>query len=264
MAEDEHPVTLVRGGREQVMEFEAAVQAVARERADGTLLSCIAKAQAEIGSMPFDKIARIQSQKANYSYEYLSEGALMAKVREILSPLGVAILTNVESTTHTPGRCVTRISITFAKGTERETIYGEGVGDDPQDKAYNKSITSAVRITLTKQFLQGGDIDPEQTANDRPAAGPAKLDERTIKRLTQKAIDCKITTPDGALDPKKLLRIASYAVGAKVTRIDEIPPLGVVKLVDGVDNKTPMLDGYVANPAAAEAQIVAMEVERGW
>lgn len=231
---------------------------------DLSLVECIALAQADFGSLPLDKKARIVSDKGSYEYEYISEGSLMARVRELLSPMGVAVFVSTSKVEPGSGGVYVHISIIFAKGEDIFTITGAGYGQDNRDKAYNKALTSAVRTTLTKTFLQGGDLDPEQTINERAAPRADKLDDKQLKRLTQKAIDSKIVTADGALDPKLLCRIATYVAGKKISRIDEIPGNVFVKMVDGVNNKPPALDGFAANPEGGMDAILAKEAENGW
>lgn len=220
---------------------------------------CIARAQAEIGSVPWDQHARIVSDKGSYEYDYLGEGLIMAKVREILSPMGVAVFVATESATPVQGGYFVVISITFVKGDDTFTIKGGGLGQDNRDKAYNKALTSAVRTCLTKQFLQGGDIDPEQTVNERPAPGPAKLADARIKQVIQAAIDNGVVMPDGSVDQALLLRLASYTAGSQVKRMDEIPGASVDKLCDV------MLPGWaVSDPAARMDKLVSFEEEHGW
>lgn len=231
---------------------------------DLSLVECIAQAQADFGSLPLDKKARIVSDKGSYEYEYISEGALMARVRALLSPMGVAVFVSTEKVEPGQGGVYVYVAITFAKGDEREVIHGAGLGQDNRDKAYNKGLTSAVRTTLTKTFLQGGDLDPEQTINERAAPRADKLDDKQLKRLTQKAIDSKIVDSKGAVDAKLLCRIASFVGGAKVTRMDEIPGTVFVRLVDGSSTKPAALDGYAANPEGNLDLILAKEAKEGW
>lgn len=240
-------------------------------RSKGTLVECIAYAQETFGSLTFDKTAKIKLKTGGeYTYEYLSEGALMARVRAVLSPLGVAVLVSVESSEDRSGGVTTiRVSMTFAKGTERETVYGEARGIDDRDKGYNKAVTSAVRLILTKTFLQGGDIDPEQTLNEptsRLPNAPEKLSGSRIKALVKKAVDSKVTTPDGAVDPVLLCRIASYVGGTHVKRIDEIPGHVAEKMTTGAGTKNdvPALDAFAANRASGLDAIIAKEQENGW
>jgi hypothetical protein len=223
------------------------------------LVACIARAQEQFGSLPKDENARIVSDKGSYAYDYISEGSLMARVREVLSPMGVAVFVSTINVERDRGAAWVTVEIKFAKGEERESVRGEGYGQDARDKAYNKALTSAVRTTLTKTFLQGGDIDPEQTVNERGSARQSpKLSEAQIRDLTRAAMDAKITTPDGALDPKLLCRIASYAGGRLVTRIDAIDVKTADKLVDRA------LTGFAANPTAGLAKVQATFAEQGW
>lgn len=233
------------------------------------LVSCIAYAQANFGSLAKDGHAVIRSDKANYEYDYHTDGLLMARAREILSPLGVAIFTSAIEKEVTPNGVWVTVEIDFHKTTNGQSesiaIICRGLGQDARDKAYNKGLTSAVRTGLTKMFLQGGDVDPEQTVNE-PARdrGPAKLAESRLRELTRKAVDCKVTTTDGALDPKLLVRIAQYVSGKQIARIDEIPVAVVAKLVDGANGKPPALDGYAADPQLGLQRITEKEIENGW
>lgn len=229
-----------------------------------TLVECIAQAQADFGSLPLDKKARIVSDKGSYEYEYISEGSLMARVRELLSPMGVAVFVSTTKVEPGSGGVYVHISIIFAKGEDIFTITGAGYGQDNRDKAYNKALTSAVRTTLTKTFLQGGDLDPEQTINERAIPRADKLDDKQLKRLTQKAVDSKIVDSKGAVDVKLLCRIASFVGGTKVTRMDEIPGTVFVRLVDGNATKPAALDGYAANPEGNLDLILAKEAKEGW
>lgn len=229
------------------------------------LIECIALAQATFGSLPKDGHAIIASDKGRYEYDYITEGALMARVREILSPMGVAVLPSVTDVEHRQGGSVwITVAVTFAKGEERETVTGRAEGVDPRDKAYNKAITTAVRLVLTKTFLQGGDVDPEQTVNERTTPLPGasrktKLSEARIGLIIDAAKKNGIVEQDGrTVDQKMLLRLASYTCGEKVTRIDEIPGQWVDKLVDV------MIPGYAANQSVALDKIVEMEIDRGW
>lgn len=226
---------------------------------DASLVECIASAQAKFGSLPRDENARIVSDKGSYAYDYISEASLMTRVRELLSPMGVAVLVSTVDTKHGSGSCIVTVEIRFLKGSDSLAVRGEGYGQDNRDKAYNKALTSAVRTCLTKTFLQGGDIDPEQTVNER---GPArrespKLSEQQIRDLTRAAMDAKIVGKDGALDQTLLLRIARYAGGKQVKRIDEID----VKTADKLVAK--FLQGYAANPTLAAEKMAAWEAENG-
>lgn len=232
------------------------------------LVACIAYAQATFGSLPKDARAQIRSDKGNYDYDYISEGAIYDRVRAVLSPMGVAVFISVVSTDKRQGGSTwVTIEIRFCKGDETETIRGEAEGVDPRDKSYNKAITTAVRLALTKQFLQGGDLDPEQIVGERTRAlpaGPAKLTDSQLKRLTRKAVDSGITTPDGAVDQKLLCRVASYVGGVKVERMDEISGVAFAKMVDGINGKPPALDGYAANPTRGLESVLEMEQKNGW
>lgn len=243
----------------------------ARDPATMDLVTCIALAQAKFGSLPLDKEAVITMKAGGqYRYSYISEGALMARARAILSPLGVAIFTSaVEKEITATGVWVTA-EIDFHKTTNGQSesiaIVCRGLGQDDRDKAYNKGLTSAVRTGLTKMFLQGGDVDPEQTINEpaRERTGPAKLSDSRLRELTRKAVDCKVTTPDGALDPKLLVRIAQYVGGREIARVDEIPVAVVAKMVDGANGKPPALDGYAADPKLGLQRVTEKEIENGW
>lgn len=242
-----------------------------RDPATMDLVTCIALAQTNFGSLPLDKEAVITMKAGGqYRYSYISEGALMARARAILSPLGVAIFTSaVEKEITATGVWVTA-EIDFHKTTNGQSesiaIICRGLGQDDRDKAYNKGLTSAVRTGLTKMFLQGGDVDPEQTINEpaRERTGPPKLSDTHLKRLVQKAIDSRVLTPDGALDPKLLCRIASYIGGKKVDRMDEIPTSLYLRLVEGVNGKPPSLDGFAADPVGGLAAITEKEIDNGW
>lgn len=235
------------------------------------LVACIAHAQAAFGSLPKDTKAVIRSDKGNYEYDYISEGTLMARVREVLSPLGVAVLVSTLSTDKRQGGSTwVVVEIRFLKGDEELAIRGEAEGVDPRDKSYNKALTTAVRLMLTKTFMQGGDLDPEQTANEptRPLPGKAArepgLSDSQLKRLRQKAIDSGVVDEHGHLDVPLLCRIASFAHGEQIGRVDAIPGSILVKLVEGVDGKPPMLDGFAASRTKGLEAIREMEVERGW
>lgn len=236
-----------------------------------SLVACIAHAQATFGSLPKDTKAVIRSDKGNYDYDYISEGAIYDRVRALLSPMGVAVFISTVSTEKRQGGSTwVVIEIRFRKGDETETIRGEAEGVDPRDKSYNKAITTAVRLALTKQFMQGGDLDPEQTANEptRPLPGKAArepgLSESQLKRLRTKAIDSGVVDEHGSLDVPLLCRIASFAHGEQIGRVDAIPGSVFVKLVDGPEGKPPMLDGFAASRTKGLEAIREMEVERGW
>lgn len=152
---------------------------------EAALFAKIAKAQAEMGGLTTDKRANIRTEKANYSYEYISDSAMMAAVRRILSPLSVAVFVSVIDERKDGNLSVVRIRVTFADGESGATfsIDGVGYGTDTSDKGAGKAQTSAIRYALTKTFLQGGDADPEQDSQEHtpaprqqrsPAAAPAR------------------------------------------------------------------------------------------
>lgn len=142
---------------------------------DDTVDGAIAAVQAEMGGIEVGKTANIVSSKGSYSYSYITEGQITAVVRTKLCSRGVAIYVSEVSSVKDGSLTTVTVDVTFAharSGSER-VIRMTGQGTDPGDKGHTKALTTAIRVGLCKQFLQSGDLDPEDSNDDHvPYAAP--------------------------------------------------------------------------------------------
>lgn len=135
---------------------------------DENVDAAMAAVQAEIGGLEVGKTANIVSTKGSYSYSYITEGQITAEVRRRLSSRGVAIWVSEVSSVKEGSLTTVTLDVTFAharSGTER-VIRMSGQGTDPGDKGHTKAATTAIRVGFCKQFLQSGDLDPEDSNYD--------------------------------------------------------------------------------------------------
>jgi hypothetical protein len=140
----------------------------------------IASAQAAI-NLGKDKTVRVKTRSGeSYTYDYVTEGAICNAIRRELSAAGVALYTSNRVISHEGNMATARVEISFvdAESGEIYTISGENVGTDTADKAVSKAITTAYRVTLCKQFLQAGELDPEEEHIEREAPKPRTLEPK--------------------------------------------------------------------------------------
>jgi hypothetical protein len=173
----------------------------------------MADAQQAIGSMKPDGHANITTKSGgSYSYDYLTEGALMAAVKKELAAQGVAIYVSCEKQWEEAGATRTELLVTFADAESNETfsVKGQGAGTDMGDKGVYKAQTGALRYVLWKTFLipSGDEPDADHTERkDHKSAEGAKPDSdapsaepTTFENPTEKAEKAaKIKDFDGLL-----------------------------------------------------------------
>lgn len=132
----------------------------------------IAEVTAAIGAMPKDRTVEVRKEgKLQYTYEYLSESALMHAVRTELSKRGVAVYVSVDEQRKEGNLTFVSMTMTFVdSGGESFAIHGQGQGQDPGDKGVYKAITGCTRYMLWKQFLIPTEMDdPVQSVDSSPA-----------------------------------------------------------------------------------------------
>lgn len=137
----------------------------------------IAEVIAAIGAMPKDRTVEVRKEgRLQYTYDYLSESALMNAVRTELPKRGVAVYVSVDKQWKEGNLTFVEMSMTFACGNESFTIKGQGQGSDPQDKGVYKAITGCTRYMLWKQFLIPTEMDdPVQSVDERADPRPAPV-----------------------------------------------------------------------------------------
>lgn len=148
-----------------------------------TLHGKIAEVQGELGVMPKDRNVEVRKNGVlQYSYDYLSESALMVAVREKLARRGVAVYVSTTDQRREGSLTLVTTSITFADGLTGETftITGQGQGADPSDKGVYKAITGAVRYMLWKTFLvptEGDDPNQPHEVSAESTNAPVSISE---------------------------------------------------------------------------------------
>lgn len=148
-----------------------------------TLHGKIAEVQNELGVMPKDRHVEVRKgSEFLYSYDYLSESALMSAVREKLARRSVAVYVSVENQRREGGLTMVETAMTFADGPTGETftISGQGQGADPSDKGVYKAITGAVRYMLWKTFLvptEGDDPNQPHEVSAENSDAPVSISE---------------------------------------------------------------------------------------
>lgn len=160
-----------------------------------SLFGKVAEAQSAIGTMPKDRnVTVMKGGVKQYSYDYLSESALMRAVRDELTKRGVATFVSVDEQRREGNLTLVAISVTFADGSSGEmfTVRGQGQGADPSDKGVYKAVTGAVRYALWKCFLipTEGD-DPNQPHEVEVATGAPVSISEVIGALQGWAADAK-------------------------------------------------------------------------
>lgn len=137
-----------------------------------TLWHKLAEVQGELDALPKDQTANM----GTYSYDYVSEAALMEAVRSKLAERGVAVSVSWTSVEFEGNLAVLKGALFFTNGDnpeERECVQLLGTGTDKGDKAIYKAMTGAVRYGLWKTFLIPAGIDNEQEKVERTAEPPA-------------------------------------------------------------------------------------------
>lgn len=154
-----------------------------------TLWHKLAEVQGELEALPKDARADIQtSGGGSYSYEYVTESALMGAVRQKLAQRGVAVSVSWTGVEFQGNLAVVRGVMFFTNGddpTQREAVQLLGTGTDKGDKAIYKAMTGAVRYALWKTFLIPAGVDNEQTNEPRSQgeAAPAEPSPQAAQRI---------------------------------------------------------------------------------
>lgn len=129
-----------------------------------TLAQKLVEVLADLG--PVEKKSRNQ----HFGYNYISEGQMMAELRQRLSSRGIFLFTSVESITPTYGdgkagvfvAVTTKHTFYDATSNEKFEVGSAGVGWDSGDKGVYKAITGATKYALMKNFLVTDEVnDPE-------------------------------------------------------------------------------------------------------
>jgi len=121
-----------------------------------------------------------EGRNVSQSYDYFTEGQVMAQLRQKLASRKIWLKTSVTKSerweiTSRQGSLLQFVSVdtkhTFidGEGGEREECDGFGIGMDSGDKAGNKAITAAVKYCLMKSFFITDAADPENDSNFPPA-----------------------------------------------------------------------------------------------
>lgn len=166
-----------------------------------SLFRKMAEIQGKVGSIEPDQVMEVQGRR---NYHYISESKLLHEIRPLLAAASVAAFVSVDTqggevmaVTKRDGspsmltRAQVTTSITFADGDSGEmfTVYGQGQGNDPGDKAIYKAITSACRYMWWKALLVGTDAEDAATSPNEDYALQAAGGAQTPR------------TPQGAAPP---------------------------------------------------------------
>lgn len=253
----------------------------------GSIHGRIARVQAKVRNMPKDKTAKIKMKAGGeYSFDYITKGALEAEVRGLLSPEGVAIYISEESIVQNGNRCIVTVAITLAcdTGTARNaagvqlppemttvTIKRSGYGNADDDKGPAKAGTTAVRLALADLLLQGGDDVAEHdyvefrptvhgqalVEGDRPAT-PEQL-KYALDLVMRSQLDKAMPTGGHAvLRLSRAVTQQEIAPGLEVVdALRLIPQAAISKVIERIERVQP------AGAKAVWDKIAEWEVEQG-
>lgn len=242
----------------------------------GSIYDRVARVQAKVRNMPKDKTARIKmKQGGEYSFDYITKGALEAEARALFSPEGVAILISEESIIQNGNRCVVTVSITLACGghdpESHIVVKRSGYGNADDDKGPAKAGTTAVRLALADLLLQGGDDVAEHdyvefrptvhgqalVEGDRPAT-PEQL-KYALDLVMRSQLDKAMPTGGHAvLRLSRAVTQQEIAPGLEVVdALRLIPQAAISKVIERIERVQP------AGAKAVWDKIAEWEVEQG-
>lgn len=227
------------------------------------LVAALAKVQSEIPDVEKDKIGRVRSEKANYTYRYADLSAVTDAILPLLGKNGLAWVTQPTMTDH---GFVLRYTLLHESG---ESIYGEYPLPDPArvgPQQVGSALTYARRYCLcaVTGVAPGEDDDDAAAADaqwyrsqqeaDRPpvrrrrsaTAGPIRAGAAPMTDDRSRVADTPNgdrDTPDGAgdnpnqADPSTIRRIQALFGGAgfKRTEADRARRLRACALLVGHD-----------------------------
>ena len=152
-----------------------------------------------------------KSRNNHFGYNYVSEGQMMAELRERLSSRGIFLFTSVESITPTYGdgkagvfvAVTTKHTFYDSATNEKFEVGSAGVGWDSGDKGVYKAITGATKYALMKNFL----VTDEH--NDPEAGAQVTGKQGTGKHKPTKPYEQETTEGDAAA-MSDLLQLSKY------------------------------------------------------
>jgi hypothetical protein len=150
----------------------------AKDAQPRSLVNKLVEILADLG--PVEKRGRNE----HFKYNYVSEGQMMAELRDRLSSRGIFLFTSVEEITPHYGAngeakggvfvCVkTKHTFRDVETGEEEVVFSGGVGWDSGDKGAYKAITGATKYALMKNFLVTDEINDPESSGRGPAGRTA-------------------------------------------------------------------------------------------
>jgi hypothetical protein len=231
-----------------------------------TLVKKLVEVLADLG--PVEKKHR----NPHFGYNYVSEGQMMAELRERLSSRGIFLFTSVESIIPHYGEakmgvfvCVqTKHTFFDAATKEQFVVGGAGVGWDSGDKGAYKAITGATKYALMKNFLVTDEQDPEQGEQAQPAKPGATGHKRTRayeeetgagdKRFEKDLLELKSFLTENEIPDGFLLRLLQEKklIDGHTTSVAKIKP-GIIRRVLDKKSLANLIKAWAAQTADADS-----------
>lgn len=219
---------------------------------DENVDAAMATVQAEIGGLEVGKTAQIVSTKGSYSYDYITEGQITAEVRRRLATRGVAIWVSEEESKKDGSLTTVTVKITFVharSGTSR-SIRASAQGTDPGDKGHTKAMTTAIRVGLCKQFLQSGDLDPEDSNYDHERTSTAPAAAQPAARSGKQNV---------------YETFARWAGGDVQTIKDLAAAMAITSLKDASDTQVQTAEDFIVWVRSQEHEVMQGRInDEGW
>jgi hypothetical protein len=122
---------------------------------------------------------------AHFKYKFASEADVLAALRPAMLEAGLMLVPSVESYAETGGKVFVEIHVTMSHKSGAvwpDRIVWRGCGQDSQDKALAKAITSAQKYGMLKLFQieTGDDPDTDGKPKEKAAARNPKPSDRTV------------------------------------------------------------------------------------
>lgn len=203
---------------------------VKKESKSGTtgLVKKLVEVLAELG--PIAKGHR----NPHFGYDYISEGQIMAALRDRLSSRGVFLFTSVETMEphYGEGKAGVFVAVTTkhtfvdADTGEEFEVNGAGVGWDSGDKGAYKAITGATKYAMMKNFLVTDEVEPE-TGDQKEEKPAGAAGHKRLKRYEEE-------TGEGDKNvATDLLQLKAYLTEHKIPDGFLLRLLQEKKLIDG-------------------------------
>lgn len=247
---------------ERMTDLEQALSQLASvvvEWPDESIDAAMCVVQSEIGGLAVGRQVTVTTTKGSYSYDYITEGQITSEVRRRLTARGVAIWISEHESSKDGSLTTVTLDVTFVharSGTSR-TIRMTGQGTDPGDKGHTKAMTTAIRVGLCKQFLQSGDLDPEDDSYEHQA----------ISGTGQAApIASSPTPPRAPSGRQQIYDTFARWTGGDVDQLKSIAArLGVTSIRNASDGQLETMQDFVTWVRGQDREAVQTRIdEEGW